>query len=466
MNTNHEDVMAPHTPHREPSTQLAAPANMPQGAIAAMQRGDLKGTLQAYGAQVGLDPTALTVADDTDAGRLRALLQRVAADMLELRRENVAVLGSQEAFIRRFPNGALQQVVRPVQLSMDDGTLYRIPLRWVDHNPVYDETRAQVTAMGFDRLNAVAGCHIGLPASVSVEGVELANPYVERAQTSDGPGDVRRIVVKVIVIGPSPATGNPVGVTYLLDYDPRVDLRLALMKLARPQGRNDKTERADRPVQIIPASTWVDFLKAKSKGAAKDGADDARFRWHMLPLHAGLVLAYDLHHEDVLEVQHDFLKGTQHLTKKAQTQAKRNAMRAHPALAYGTVATPDRKSARLGIVGWTSTGQMDAYLSTLDRLSKGLPLPEGALEKHDVIEATYDDAMAEDATAAERAENGTAPPSSSDREREERALLISQIDDAMMSTTLRNGEIRSLNYTPATNTAEELRAILARLTTR
>ena len=454
--------MAPHTQHRDPSTQLAAPASMPQGALAALQRGDLKGMLQAYAASTGLDVTK--AADDTEAGKLRAILRAVAADMLELRRENVAVLGSSEAFVRRFPNGALKQVIRPVQLSVDDGTLYRIPVRWArtdaGYEGVYDETKAQVTAMGLDRLNAVAGCNIGLPASVSVEGVEHANPYVERAQTPDGPGDVRRIVVKVIVIGPSPATGNPVGVTYLLDYDPRVDLRLALMKLARPQGRGDKTQRADRPVQIIPSSTWGDFLRAKSK----DEGADAKFRWHMLPLHAGLVLAYDLYNEDVLEVQQDFLKGTQHLTKKAQTVARRNAMRGHPALAYGTVATPDKRSARLGIVGWTSTGQMDAYLSTLDRLSRGLPLPEGALEAHDVIEATYDDDMAEDANAAERAEAGTAPATSTDHEREQRHLLISQIDDAMMATQLRPGEITALGYQPSNNTIEELRAILARLT--
>lgn len=352
--------------------------NLPPAMIAALRRGDLGGVLQHARAQTDASPA-----------------EYLARLLLEYRRMNTAVLGSHEAFIRRRPNGVVQQVVEPVRVSVANGDVYQLPMnrpywkrpdgsvgekirgstRGLDRDKVVwvDENRHQgmLTYQGFQRVNAVAGCSLPQPATVVVDGERRTNPFVERARRSDGrPGDVWRVVCGVVVIGPAPATGNLVAVSYVLDYDPARDLQHMLADVA------DRQPEACRLV----------------------GETDPTVRkagWHYIDVYGGVGYAYDLTTKAIQEVYAKFINMMKHAEKKAQTVARRNAMRSHPALGpYATVVVDDHGRATLPVRGWAMTAEAEAQWEELAKnLERGAPLPEIA-EILDIeveeIEETYD----------------------------------------------------------------------------
>ena len=405
----------------------------PPEALAALRRGDAGGLLTALG----------------PAGPEReAQLAQLA---LELRRESVAVIGSHEAFVRHTNTGSLLQVIRPVRLALADRTLYQmttkrpyfkgtneIAPRGTDKNRV--EWRsvpvtpgvAELTYQGYMRVNAVAGCAVVQPATVVVDGERRTNPYVERVPTANGRlGDIQRIVVGVAVVGPTPATGTPVAVTYTLDYDPAKDLQHMLAQLAE-----------DEPEEC--------YLVDDESGYEK------RAGWKYTPLHGGVGFYYNLRNKAVIAIMADFVNLLQNAMKKASTVARRNAMRNHPALGVQSVCIDDQGVALLPVVGWAGDQQAaDRWASLMAQLARGQDVQD-QVQTITLEPEAYDPSKHNNATP-----DAARPVEEADPAAAERNRLIAQIDEGL--NLLGPAQVAGLGYRPEAASVEELRATLARM---
>lgn len=423
-----------------PSTALATPDRFARPLIEAFRRGDANGMLL----QLGLDklegPQALAVRTLAELG-------------LETRRESISVLGNHEAFIRRTRGGDLRQVIMPVRLSLADKTLYQIPIR-KPHDPDTGEvitgnykawqdrtrkkclwkdavqTSAEVSYQGFLRLNGVAGCAVGSPPHVWVDGVERTNPYVQRVDMGNGRlGDIVRVVIALTVVGPTPATGNPVVVNYTLDYDPAKDLQHMLSRVAD-----------EHPDEC--------YLVDEEEVEKKPG-------WKLVPLYGGVGYHVNLRTDAVKGAYAEFINLLQNAVKKAQTIARRNAMKSHPALAYHTCEVDKYGRAVLGIVGWAGDqSAMDRWTNLISRLSRGQTIDVESVN----VEEVYD---AEKHRAGEDGVDASGSTSGLDPEVAEKNRLIEQIDDALPH--LKNSDIAALGYNPAKMALDELRETLGKI---
>lgn len=403
-----------------------------------------------------------------------ASMQRLARTLVEIRRSSVATLGSHEAFVRHTRDGSLKQVIRPVRLSLADKTLYQITTRrpytrnpdgsagaliygqappgavWLDA-PV-EPGRASLQFAAYVRMNAVAGCAVTSPRTVWVDGDERVNPYIERSPGRNGRlGDIMRIVVAVTVAGPAPATGNPVVVSYTLDYDPAKDLQGLLAGIG---------DKHPDEVYLVDEDDW------EIHGPSERG------RWKYLPLYGGVGWAHNLACTEVRKVYREFTGILANAAKKAWTVAQRNAMRTHPALGVQTVEIDDDGRAVIPVMGWAGDDRaMARWTTLLDALARGTSLDGADLDvEHVVVDAKYDPAehhapdvvvraTATDAVIAEDepADKATALAM---EELEQRGRLIQQIDDGL--GLLPTSCVAELDYNPKA-TADELRAVLAKM---
>lgn len=312
----------------------------------------------------------LAEAEKIAPGEVTRLL---AQQVVDLRRSDVAVLGDAEAFVRRTDDGSLKQVIRPVRLSVAKGDLFQIPkrvpvdvatgevvadikkhrgpVRW-EARPI-DPRRAALTVQGMQAINAVAGVVVATPPTVMVDGVVRSNPYTERAAGRNGrPGDIVRIVQSCVVIGPVPATGNPVAVNYTLEYSPERELlAMAANLLARQKDGESH----------IRLTTDVAFEAGNVPN------------WVFIPMYGGLGYAVNFKAKAVSDMYGDFVNMLTNSGKKAQTVAMRNAMRRHPALgAFQSVAVGDNGEAVVAVVGWAGSGDtLRRYQSLAGHIGAG-----------------------------------------------------------------------------------------------
>lgn len=400
--------------------------------IDAFRRGDLAGLINAA-------MQRHTKPDDTDD--LQAMdkaLQDMARFAMELRRQNVAVIGQHDAYVRHTSKGSLRQVIAPVKLSLSDDTLYQIPKsrkvgsRWEQY--IEEPTKANVSYQGLLRINAVAGCAVGMPSVVIVDGEERTNPYREVGHR----GDIARIVVSVNVVGPSPMTGNPVVVQYTLDLDPAKDLQHMLMQLV---GWDNMTN----DVFLVDEDEWAEHRKDLPLGD--------RMKWSWLRLYGSVGIAHNIREKEVRKKYGAFVNIMQNALKKALTVARRNAMKSHPALAFHSVRVDENGNATVRGVGWAADGgDLDRYAQLMERMARGLTTDLDDIEVQ-TIDETYEPdkhATGEDDIDADAVEL--------DPETVERNALIQQIDQGIEMVT--TAGLVALDYRPEEQTAEDLRSVL------
>jgi len=338
--------------------------------LAALRRGDVDAVMYAFLGDAPLTPE----------------LRRLGEYLVEVRRQSVAVIGQHEAFVRHTEHGDLHQVVAPVKLSIHDGTLVRIPerrcrvytdngeevkgeadrSRWWEWRDVYTR-KAVLTYEAYNLVNQVVGCSVVQPPLVTVDGEQRANPYTER----DRNGDLIRIVIGIHVAGPAPMTGNVVVVQYQLDLDPRADLHHMLSGILRrrPSDEDDKLTdiTGTPPVLLMPRQHFTEFVEEQ---AAADPSQ--RYAWHWVPFTGGIGYAHNLQHPEIMKVYAKYIDMIKFAPRKAQTVARRNAMKAHPALGRQTVLTDDNGEAVVRAVGWRSpSGDLDIYTRALDSVARG-----------------------------------------------------------------------------------------------
>lgn len=413
-------------------------------------------------------------------GPITPQLRRLAQYLIAIRGMDISILGNQEVFVRRTRAGELRQVIQPVHLSLSDGTLYRISKRrkfvegtdtfwndkrhnstgkryeWRDHYEGEPGT-ALVSADGLNRINAVVGCSVKRPPEVVVNGERVANPYLER----DDNGDIKRIVIGVNVAGPAETTGNVVVVQYQLDLEPQRDLVHMLANLAnkqpeknntgrRPTGPEDAVDLRTRPVRMIPGLRFADFV------ASLDGAD--LWDWHWVPMHGGVGLAHRLTDPAVMDVYDKYLGLLQHVFRKAQTVAVRNAMFKHPSLARRRVRIDDNGNARIRAIGWAAAEQDVArYARALDSVAAGHVDPAlEIIDVEDVYDPTRDRTGDPEMDTPDDASE-EAPPL--DPETVLRNDLLARLDELALEAS--PGDLARAGYPPATDaSAQELQRLV------
>lgn len=400
---------------------------------------------------------------DVDGMLRSATPEFIAKFLLDLRRQSVATIGAHEAFVRRSATGEMQQVVRPVTLSLHDGTLFRIASAgkkmpvdpstgqritgevkaWEAENRRRAQWVAQdgsvgpasLTYEGLQRCNEVVGATVINPPEVVVDDKRRVNPYVERTPA----GDVKRIVVSVAVLAPSPATGNPVVVNYTLDYDPSKELSHALAKIA------------DDEESTCYLTTHEEFAASR------------KARWAFQALFGGVGYAYDLSHPKVRRAYSDFISIVTYALRKAQTVALRNAMKRHPAFARHHVIVDDRGESRIAVIGWTGRqSSVDQIQQIAEDIANGdtRMMDRARNDAAEVIsvEEVYEPEQDEEAAAAD------AGPVVADETTEDRNRLIEAVTEACKGLT--PDQVSSLMIAPSdfgSASAETLRAVLTEI---
>jgi len=433
--------------------------DLPRPAVAAFQIGKADAMVDAL----------LDGVEEKQLPAVRDALSRLAQLAVELRRESVAVLGNHEAFVRHTPDGALHQVIRPVQLSMSRGEIYQItrkrpyrrkkdgstdfdnPFRgrvergdavnWEEVPADGNRFSASLTYPGLVAMNAVAGCQVGQPPKVWVDGEERMNPYMQRSEVSTKSrgkrlGDIIRVVIAINVVGPAPATGNPVVTSYTLDYDPTKDLLHMLASVANtlPQGGGDRIYNSD--CYLIEED---DFERAPG--------------WTFVPLYGGVGYAVCLRNPEIRKVYADFTNILQNALKKAQTVARRNAMRNHPAIGGGKVTIDEDGNARVAVVGWAGdAAALGRWITLAKRLANNDPIDDLGLEvveKTEVYEPDTADELAPVVLDHEEVEQ-------LDEEAAERGALIQHIEQGIL--VLGPEDAAALEFDPAAD-LEDLRRV-------
>jgi hypothetical protein len=413
--------------------------------LTAIKQGDRAGVIRSfYGATPPKEPQ----------------LDQMADLIIESRRENVSVIGNNDVFVRRTELGSMKAVVAAVELSLEEGTLYRIPsghkkdgYKWV---PVYDNpNQAYVSAEGLNRLNSVAGCSVIMPPHVVVDGKRVANPHICYNEQRE----LSRVVVSVAVAGPSPMTGNIVVSQYILDADPRMDfMRMLSNTMKGKKSKHDDEDDggdallANAAVQVISREAWVDFC------AEMPPAE--RRRWNWIPLHSGLGFAYSTAFKEVRNHIDKWVGILDHFVRKATTVARRNAMKAHPALAQHRVLVDARGVARIRVVGWAAgQADLDGYAKAIDAVARGERMPGINVITQENVYDPEADHIGEGALDVV----GLAPEDGEVVDPDRMARLRAQLDELACDAS--PAKLASVGYPPGPGvTEDDLVAMLAALT--
>ena len=261
---------------------------------------------------------------------------------LQLRRKNTAVLGRDEAFLVRDGAQQVRCVKANVRLTVEDGHMYRVQGNW------------NVTANGYTRINQVAGVTIVQPEEIVVAGETHENPYLE--MHPERPGVLLRVHTRVLTVGRS-ATGQPVAIDYRLKWDPNLYLAQALKGITvwidDPSGA--KKNGRPRRVKTSPADAVRDMLESEYRDERAAGALKG---WGFLPLSSVgddfLGIAFNVRHPTVAEKVGDQVNLVAFAERRAQTIARRNALRHHPSIAVTRVNPRDVKENSDGrpVSGW------------------------------------------------------------------------------------------------------------------
>lgn len=429
--------------------------------LAALQRGDVDSVLRAF---LGDEP-------------ITPKLRHLGEYLVEVRRRSVAVIGSHEAFVRHTERGELQQVVAPVRLSIHDGGLVRIPERrarfytdndeevkgkgqqgrWWEWRNVYTR-KAVLTYEAYNLVNQVVGCSVAQPPWVTVDGEQRANPYTER----DDNGDLVRIVIAVNVAGPAPMTGNVVVVQYQLDLDPRADLHHMLSGLMQRRRSDDDdddgpslADMGTPPVMLMPRAHFAAFVEEQ---ASDDPA--MRYAWHWVPFTGGLGYAHNVRHPEVVKVYGKYIDMIKFAPRKAQTVARRNAMKAHPALGKQTVLVNDQGEAVVRAIGWRAQGDaLEDYTRALEAVARGVRVPGIDVIEHTAVYDPNEDRTGEpelDPTIEDEREGAD----DLDEETQRRNALLAELDHLVPSLTPKQAVSAGYTGREADLDLEQLEAIV------
>ncbi|WP_181444519.1 hypothetical protein [Bacillus sp. 03113] len=260
-----------------------------------------------------------------------------ALQMVEaVKRQNVAVLGDGEVFVKKVNGGAIRSVKGAISLHESNGEIAVI------------QGKAMTTAKGFNSLNQIAGLSIITPEKLTLpDGQIVVNPYPILDPDSS---TISKVWVKKIAIGYSPI-GNLVITSATLLYDIRMYfIQDVMKKVGYSQGAG----------RVTIEQTLTDEEKKTGIFLKIDG---------MMGVWA------NFQHKDILKAIDTFINKKQFAERNAQSICERLVMSKHPALAsaaYVSAQGPDKnRTAKVPVVGYVHDFNREELLDIAEKAEKG-----------------------------------------------------------------------------------------------
>ncbi|MGE5551485.1 MAG: hypothetical protein ACM3ZC_13315 [Bacteroidota bacterium] len=298
---------------------------------------------------------------------------RLETQLASLKRQDIAMLGDGQVFIRRLPNGGQIRAVKgAIVLREHNGEIAGIQGKWM------------TTSKGFNSLNQIAGLSIITPERLVLpSGETVVNPYPLQDPES---GSIAKVWVRKLAIGYGP-TGNLVVTSATLLYDIKIYFIQDVLK------KVNKSKDAGR---VCLESQLTDNEKASGLFLRIDGQ-------------MGIWANYC--HSEILTAMETFVNKKLFAERNAQSIAERLVMAKHPALAhaaYVDVTGPDRNHAtRVPVVGFVNDLTREQMMDITAQAERGdIEIQVGG-QKAQVVEITGAASM-EDIETEKDAEEETA----------------------------------------------------------
>jgi hypothetical protein len=278
---------------------------------------------------------ALMQSKDKEIERLNKLLEVAKSE-----RQDLAVLGENEVWLRKTASGGVKAVVGCVTLSEELGEIYEI----AGYGDI--PSKFPITAIGYSKLNQVAGISIVTPKSLRLEdGTVVVNPYVMR----DRNNVIAGVWVRKVSIGRSP-TGNISMISSTLQYNVGQYLVADLIKKVK----ND--------------------VKAGKLCTFKSLTDAELQKGQFFSLYGDTGLWVNFESKDIFKVFETYTQNCLFAERKAQTICERNVLKKHPAFGQMYVkpqGPAGKRIAKVRIVGWTCDLSEDELQRLADQVDKG-----------------------------------------------------------------------------------------------
>lgn len=276
--------------------------------------------------QIRENPASLSVqGTNEEITRLRKQVESLKSE-----RQDIAVLGDGQVFIRRREDGSIKAVTGAITLSEKKGHICEI------------QGKFMITNEGYLSLNKVANVSLITPKMLILpNGSTMINPY---PVLDEKLGYIKKVWVKKIAIGFSPI-GNLVKTSATLLYDPFMYFIQDIIK---------KIKQNKSCGRICVESMLTDHEK-------KTGV--------YFPSIGGVGVWGNLEDMDFLKCFETFNQSTLFAERKAVTICERNALRKHPALSQGYVDARSKdgdRCVRVGVIGYMN----DLTREDLERIAE------------------------------------------------------------------------------------------------
>lgn len=256
------------------------------------------------------------------------------------------------AFVKRGKDGLLRKMMMRFTLTERNREVVKIPgKRFKDEHDQWQTADAtyDLSAVGYRRLNQMAGLHCITPEYVVVAGKRQPNPYIQEDERSKRP---QRVYVRRVVIGPARDTGNLVATDIMLVLDLELYILENLLKKLNYAGKppwKGKGAKQDDDTDATAAS------KASSLGqwgTADEKPKDAG-TWRFYAIHGDVGVWFNLLHPEFQKAMGEHVQRCKFADRIAQSLAERNAMKAHPGMP-ASISVDETGQIRVPMVGWTS----------------------------------------------------------------------------------------------------------------
>jgi hypothetical protein len=278
--------------------------------------------------QIQAQGTGLSVQEaNSEVIRLRRMVESLKAE-----RQDIAILGDGEVFLRHREDGNIKSVSGVITLSEKKGHLAEI------------QGKFMITNEGYLALNKVANVSLITPKTLDLpDGKTVINPC---PFLDEKLGYIKKVWVKKIAIGFSPI-GNLVMTSATLMYDPFMYFMQDLIKKIK-FNKNAGRVCTETMLSEAEKKTGTFFATVGNMGM-----------WG------------NLEDKDFLTCYETFIQSTLFAERKAVTICERNALRKHPALSQGYVdaRAPEKSEkshvARVSVIGFIN----DLTRADLERMA-------------------------------------------------------------------------------------------------
>lgn len=286
-------------------------------------------------------------------------------------KNSVVKLGDGDVFIRRTSTGAIKAVKGRLKLEEKKGEISFI------------QSKAMITAAGYNKMNTVAGVSIITPEKLTLPDASVVvNPFPIIDKES---GTIDKVWVKKTAIGFSPM-GNLVMTSSTLLYD---------IKMYFIQDLNKKIQKNKNSGRMCMEPMLT---------------EDEKKTGMFLKIQGLMGIWANLNDADVLKCMDTYIQNKLFAERKAQTIAERNCLKKHPALAQVYVDTTGGEynhSGYVDVIGYNHDLTRDDLLKLAQMAEKGENIDQYKGIKIDVIDANVIDDISEDDVTAARDEEET-----------------------------------------------------------